>query len=316
MERSLESIDIHGGVNRTDTDFKAELIAALLMDAGYASHQIQLVRKGGKQGGVYKDVSGLAVVCDHRVDCDGLLEIEIHRSGLYDLMPENLFHRMSRTNQGKDEFLADIHRQRQEEFFVRRFFRVFEEVCDGVRVMAQCCELSFDRPMRYGVYSESFSVFWPIMKNMDRGQSLRFLRMIPFVGHIRRSREQGARMIREVLQLPVELRQVKEGKEESSSMDGLTLGSMVLGLNFVTQGELRDLEEDYELILGPAPMVQLQGYFNDTPGHQVLGGLIDMLLPATVRVNVVFCPMGEERWFVLGDGMNDRGFLGIDTMLN
>ena len=317
MERKLSDIIPSHGANTTDTDFKSELVAALLLEAGYSHHQIQLVRKGGNKRGYSKDIAHLSLNHYNQFSEELVLDIETNRSSIYDMLPENLFHKTTCKAQTKtkEQFLEEINRHRQEEFFVRRFFRVFEEECDRAKVLAQSWELRYDRKSSHQVFVNTFRQFWPIIGLMDLSRALRLLRMVPFISVIRQSRDEVANVLSFILQIPVNLTLVQHNHDVQEALQEARLGSMVLGLNFVTHGKLTDGDNNYELKLGPAPMAQLSDFFPECNWHRVLMGLIDMLLPAGANVNLIFKPSPDENFFMLGSHSSAISCLGINSTL-
>ena len=109
--------------NTMDTDFKAELYGALLAEARFDTAQIMMVRDGNNLSNVSKDIRSVKLQKSCR-DSGG----DIHRTkdqppGIYDSLPEGLFHEALFPGKVKDLglILEEMQQHSNEEFFIRRF---------------------------------------------------------------------------------------------------------------------------------------------------------------------------------------------------
>ncbi|MCY6337572.1 hypothetical protein OXV67_01685 [Bacteroides fragilis] len=123
MEYRLpKEIKGHLPPNTMDTDFKAELYGALLSEAGFDTTQIMMVRDGNNLSNVSKDIRSVK----HRNlpgMADSCIEVKTNRRGIYDSLPEGLFHDSLFPGKVKDLelILEEMQQHRNEEFFIRRF---------------------------------------------------------------------------------------------------------------------------------------------------------------------------------------------------
>lgn len=111
--------------NTMDTDFKAELYGALLSEAGFDTAQIMMVRDGNNLSNVSKDIRSVKHRNHVGIAEGAYIELKTNRRGIYDSLPEGLFHEALFPGKVKDLglILEEMQQHRNEEFFIRRFFQ-------------------------------------------------------------------------------------------------------------------------------------------------------------------------------------------------
>ena len=114
--------------NTMDTDFKAELYGALLSEAGFDTAQIMMVRDGNNLSNVSKDIRSVKHRNHVGIAEGAYIELKTNRRGIYDSLPEGLFHEALFPGKVKDLglILEEMQQHRNEEFFIRRFFSLLE----------------------------------------------------------------------------------------------------------------------------------------------------------------------------------------------
>lgn len=103
-------------------DIKAETLL------GYLPRNMRKVElRGSHKRNAYEDIAG---VCAEE---DGLLTVAVGRNGMYDILPEGLFHPIDRFDnlpayEYKERFKEECERQQLEEENARRYFRPFDNL--------------------------------------------------------------------------------------------------------------------------------------------------------------------------------------------
>ncbi|MCS2345131.1 hypothetical protein NXX82_14130 [Bacteroides fragilis] len=133
--------------NTMDTDFKAELYGALLSEAGFDTAQIMMVRDGNNLSNVSKDIRSVKHRNHVGIAEGAYIELKTNRRGIYDSLPEGLFHEALFPGKVKDLglILEEMQQHRNEEFFIRRFFSLLESEVDREGIQAQLLELRYDK---------------------------------------------------------------------------------------------------------------------------------------------------------------------------
>ena len=78
--------------NLPDTDFKAEVVASGLKEAGYDAERTLISRKGDIRRGFSKDIHDIHSEYSH-YDLTDYLYLYVNRRSLYDALPEGIFHK-------------------------------------------------------------------------------------------------------------------------------------------------------------------------------------------------------------------------------
>lgn len=106
-------------------DIRAEIINNYLATSKKA---ISFV--GNHKRNAYKDIASISKE-------DGTIKIELSKQGLYDILPEALFHPIDRfenlpANEYNERFAEEVEQQRQEEINARTFFALFDNFIFGL----------------------------------------------------------------------------------------------------------------------------------------------------------------------------------------
>ena len=115
--------------DKLDADFKFEVVISSLIEQGHNQELIQIFRDGISRRSISKDIENVY----HKYNDKDLIEylhIHVNREGLYDILPEGLFHRQI-YKQGYKDIQADVEKSlneikihREPEFFARPSFFV------------------------------------------------------------------------------------------------------------------------------------------------------------------------------------------------
>lgn len=143
--------------NLPDTDFKAEVVASGLKEAGYDAERTLIFRRGDIRRGFSKDIHDIHPEYSH-YDLTDYLYLYVNRRSLYDELPEGIFHKNLYQSEkiSKEQVLDEIRIHREEEFFARRFFKPFEISLDHMLVAFQNKERRIDE---MNVHPDFVSIF-------------------------------------------------------------------------------------------------------------------------------------------------------------
>lgn len=164
--------------------FLAEAVFASLTEAGHAAKNIRVFNKGGFRKGFSNDVE--QVVIDETDQQYGF-DITINRDGIYDLLPEGLFHQSrgnTRVNSVQDA--VEEHKQfKEEEKLARKFFTPLEQLLFLYRANAETAERDALYNIQNGQLNASFYHFWNIDTGLPDEPAGRLLRLMPYADSIK-----------------------------------------------------------------------------------------------------------------------------------
>ena len=302
--------------NTMDTDFKAELYGALLSEAGFDTTRIVMVRDGNNLSNVSKEIRSVK----HRNlpgMADSCIEVKTNRRGIYDSLPEGLFHDSLFPGKVKDLelILEEMQLHRNEEFFIRRFFSLLENETDREGIQAQLLELRYDKKNKYADYAKLFSACWPVIDILSGRGALLFIKFMPHIHSIRGKLEEVSDALSQILEAPVSVRP-KMVKRTMRAYKPNRLGNMRLGTNSVNVGVLNSADADLHIHIGDIPTGEVERFLPGNQSRQALEMLADIFLGAYQEFDVtVSVTPAERKTYLKPTGDACPCYLGINTYL-
>lgn len=171
--------------NLPDTDFKAEVVASGLKEAGYDAERTLISRKGDIRRGFSKDIHDIHSEYSH-YDLTDYLYLYVNRRSLYDALPEGIFHKNLYQSEkiSKEQVLDEIRVHREEEFFARRFFKPFEISLDHMLVTFQNKERRIDEMNVHPDFVSIFSGQWPVLELLPTHLAVMLVHMLAYMEQI------------------------------------------------------------------------------------------------------------------------------------
>lgn len=299
-------------INSTDTDYKAEVIVAGLIEKGIHREDICIFRDGSAARGYSKDIARIETGYFLKSRKD-FLGIVVNRKGFYDMLPEGIFHRTKGNTQqkSKGEVIDEIRTQRKEEQNARLFFRPLEVSVSDVLVNAQLFERRLDKKRTNRNFSSLFSRYWPILDILPLDKAVLFIEIISVIPDMGHRMDFSAQIFSALLDIPVEIKMGK--KYRTTVRKGILpiISDMQLGVNSVIG---RSFESEYQEILirmGPMTGDKIKYYNMDEKGRRIMDYLAAALLPADHSFRFEYIPLPDEAGFTLSSS-----FLGINTFIN
>jgi len=307
--------DKYAAINTLETDFRAEAVAAGLIESGIDADKILIVRQMGDKRYVSKDIAEIKKGFSQQ-DLMEYLYIHTNRPSIYDAIPENIFHQPFNTAKKKsqEDIIYEIRRHRQEEYYARRFFQPFEMAIDQILTDAQLYERQFDKKNFHGNLRNIFSSYWDILKLFTLKQAVYFIKVIPVIHRISTDFEKMSRLISVVLEVPVkiELGGLSRISTGASSMN--LSGGWKLGVNTVVGNSFRDGYRDIDITIGPISPEQMRLFSKGLKNNLILEQLMGMILPADCQRVYSYKVDKEHTRFRLSDDTH-TAYLGINTKL-
>lgn len=303
--------------NSIETNFKAEVFAALLIEAGFDLEQIVMVRDGNSRSNISKDIDSVEQRSSVTGSETSYIQIKTNRRSIYDSLPEGLFHTSVFPDKVKDKerILEEIKQHRNEEFFIRRFFRLFENEVDRDAIQSQLIELRYDKKNRYRAYTDIFAAYWPIITAMPTHNALLFVQIIPHIHLIRNNMKDLSSALSLLLDAPVHVT-LQTKKQRIKAEKPNRLGNMTLGINSVNVGKFYDGEKDVHIHIGDIPACDVERFLPGNNFHRILMTLADIFLGADKIFDISVSVIPAQRKACLKSTINAYPcYLGINTYL-
>ncbi|KUJ53095.1 type VI secretion system baseplate subunit TssG [Chryseobacterium sp. JAH] len=307
-------LDMH--YNKLQTDFKAEAVAVNLLKYHRAVSNIFIDRIGINDRAYLKDIKSIS--SQYLGFDEEVLSIKTYREGIYDYLPEGLFHPPSFNGSRKnvESVVNEIRKQKRVEEDARKFFMPFELEIFFTEISALLKEYDFDLASDTDSLLTVFSELWPVVKMLDKKNAYIFIHILPFFHQIRGDKKWFERCMTSFLKVPVEITfspNVIDRIEEED--DSILLGNSRLGVTYIPSGKHMDGERNWVVNVGPIPYDEIKRYIPGNSFRNVLQALYDYCLPVNVDIEENFITEKKEYSFMLEDDERNSNRLGFSTFL-
>lgn len=112
----------------------------------------------------------------------GLLQLHLSRAGLYDLLPEGLFHQSfnAKSNTSAADLAAQSRIDRKKELAARKFFQPIENSLFGQRVLLEQEEENLLAGMDNGLLNDYFFSFWEFPEGLNKTSAMLLVLLLPY----------------------------------------------------------------------------------------------------------------------------------------
>ncbi|RFM25605.1 type VI secretion system baseplate subunit TssG [Deminuibacter soli] len=283
-------------LNDLHSDYKAAVLAAELIEKGVSPESLFIWPVGGGVRNFSKDV--IAVEQFMPEQGDDMICIKSSREGLYDMLPEGLFHQGTAysTTTSIIHMVDQIKQHRQEEKETRLFFLPFEAEMNFLRIVTELYENRVDKKNTYADLVNIFRPQWEIFRYLNLQQSNAFLHFIPLLSETRGDFAFFGNMLSLLLQLDVTVRLQPQPPVAAAAGTGSRLGESALGIDLFAGKGFNDGSDEVVIEIGPLTAAQAAGFLPGTASSQVVNLLAGYCLPADldVRVNLLLEKTARE----------------------
>ena len=303
--------------NRIDTDFKAATIAAEIIENEMVSvSDIIILPKGPKKRAYDKEIAGVETSLSD-VTNRQLLNISINRDGLYDMLPEGLFHKPPASSLmiTEEEMIKDIKARRLEEKQTRNFFAPFEAELNHLRTMIELYENRIDKKNEYDDLINIFLKEWQEFSCFTNKQMLILMHVLPVIHEQRNNIDFISNVLGMMFKVPltVTYKLTHNKPKDTGIAGGVSLGGGALGVNFIA-GYVIEPEEELMINIGPVSTTRMMEFLPGSLTSKAIDVLLSYFLPLQtgVKFNLIASPE-SQKLVIGGEGANST--LGYTTFL-
>jgi hypothetical protein len=303
--------------NNSDADFKFEVVISSLIEQGYDPELIHILREGLSRRSVSNDIENVYRKYNNE-DFKEYLHIHVNREGLYDILPEGLFHKHTYKRGYKDirtdveKALDEIKIHREQEFFARRFFQLFEQVIDNTLTDIYQAEIRYDWNTKNRDFVDLFIQYWQILKRLKHQQAVAFMYVIPWLSNIRLNFDEMGESLSFILDVPVKIEKIKLPAKKADSMFESHLGDTYLGVDLVLGNKFDDGINDLKITIGYLSVDRMRGFLETAYEYNVLIELLTIFLPDEAFSTIEFKIDPADSVFMLSDE-NHSTYLSINS---
>lgn len=297
-------------INNLESDFRSDVIAAGMVDSGIEADSIIILRRDGHMRQTDKEVVDVRYKQDYEGNGDDVWLIRSNRQGIYDILPEGMFHdSASLKGKSKEAIVHSFRRQGMQEKLIRKFFSLYEAESERTRLDIQLAEYRYDRPDKHRTFADTMAALWPVVKQMDSLTAMLFIRTVPYIAEIRNSYSQTAQAISMITGHGV---RIEVGQcPKTPDIKPVRLAEMKLGVNAVLKGAMHVL---CAKVYVTPHRDNLRELVPGGRGHAVMKTLLNVFIPNNVDYEIIIKPRDEDYTSRLGDSDNPC-ILGVNARL-
>ncbi|MCU0451625.1 MAG: type VI secretion system baseplate subunit TssG [Bernardetiaceae bacterium] len=317
MSKYLEALAKR--IAKLSNDLKAEVVLTDLVEGGFSPDDLVVKPVGTAKRRYSRDIEKVSVI-EGNFGRNFQLHVEINREGLYDTLPENLFHlpQQRNPNRSTSQMVEEIRRNRRVEKEIRKFFLPLEQEFFRQRLLVELEERKLLLDDNADAQSELFTKFWNFPKFLDGQQCFNLVFLLPVVHKLVGDWDATAICYAYILNQPVQIEVVPPRPQPVSdeAMPALVLGpdGPQLGINLVVGQVYTDTLPGLRITVGPLDKKSLPDFLPGGRLNKVIEYLNGYLLPCETEVETVIELEPEAQIFSLG--LDDAsGRLGYSTGL-
>ena len=242
--------------------------------------------------------------------------MELNRLGLYDLLPEGVFHAVRRSKPFVDpeEIIQEIRRNDEVEEAARLFFVPLDYELQFARLQIELAERRLTAEMLHDRTGRGVRGFWEPPREFNQKEVGKLLMLLPRIHRVTGSLPAMADAISGVLGVPVTMdhayRQV-----HGINMSAPALEAATLGVDTVLYGAPSEVERCLMISIGPLEQSRADDFAPSESGFLKLSRMMEYLCAAD-QVWELDVRLDEQHHQsrLEGNGVSCR--LGVSTMLN
>lgn len=301
--------------NKSYADLKAELVANLILQSADEKGNIVFKPLGIKKRAVRKDVQQF-YVDSVNAGSEEFIVIEGNREGLYDTLPEGLFHQPlnPKSFKDKEEIVEEIKLHRREEKSARNFFQPFDNQFFNTRMLME--QVEHNSLLGYADQREfhAFDEFWNLGSFLTQDQKAILLKMLPLMHKKRGNMDFICMLIAMLTGLPVSAVPEKRWEKISNKEKGMTSGSSVLGDNSILGSSARKYTVFYNIIIECKARQQIFQIISGRNLKKVIELVLDSLLNINHSYKLTPVCEGEKQRFRISDN-KEVSYLGYNCVI-
>ena len=303
--------------NLIDTDFKATVIAAEIIENELVgADDLLILPLGPRQRAFAKEIAGMSVTQTDVTD-KKILQVQVNRDGLYDMLPEGLFHRPPASSLmiTEEEMVKDIIDRREEEKQARRFFAPFEAEINHLKTLVELYENRLDKKNEYDDLIDIFLKEWKEFSCFTNKQMLILIHVLPVIHEQRNNLDFIGKVLTMLFKTPVSLNYKLSGRHGKKDLAGMqtSLGQAALGINFIA-GQLIEPEEELQVAVGPLSASKMIDFLPGQRSAVCIDVLLSYFIPMQTGSRINLLADAASQKLVIG-AQQDNARLGYTTYL-
>jgi hypothetical protein len=297
--------EIVSSVNHLRHDIRAEVIAAEIIENGLNPSEFLIVPDGSFRRKFSRDISKAEILT--LGNGQKVVGMHLTRDGLYDTLPEALFHEPLHEPYDSGNDMAKLSKkQKIEEKEARRFFLPFENELFFQRIQIEEKERDilarFSETLFYDIYPQ----FWKFDRTLPKKLVSRLVQILHWSHKVIGKNDLTAQCLEAIIDEKVTISSRRRGLPHnhfSGTMKEKTpgLGSAHLGENFICGEYQSDSDPVLEIVIGPLRNSTPSDYLENGSYTRFLESFFGFFIPVELDPLVTIKVCDEEYGFTLNE---------------
>jgi hypothetical protein len=261
----------------------AESLLAELLQNGLTANQLNLSKTGAFKKLYRKDID--KAFFDKNGQGTWAANVGINRDGIYDVLPEGLFHQPSASGSGinMSSMIAESRRLKEEEKKARLFFQPFDQEFMLFATEVEKQERLLMQQILWGNLAGDPYIFWNIPKEIPKAQAAILTGIMPWAYLIKGNAELTTKALEMILGKKTTLEKEwltdQVTKNEAFTINELTLGEdSVIGSVFFEEGL------SWVFTILEIPETELEYYTDNQYLGKLLALFVEIFIPVEIDV--------------------------------
>jgi hypothetical protein len=299
-------------------DIKAEALIGDLLENGLKTDDFLAINKGTFKRRYARDIDQVKTI--EFENGQKVAGIYLNRDGLYDSLPEGLFHDKRDDSIKKESNISeDSKRIKEEEKQVRNFFLPFENEIFSQRIKLELEERNVLSHFSENLFNDIYPEFWNLDRKLNRKYLSRMVLLLHFSHRIAGNPSHTAKCLEYIINEKVTVQIVatdfhEEPVEEIQTNSNCKLGARELGVDFVCGDNFNKMGKTMEFTIGPLKNTTVDEYLGNGAILKFLNCFYGYFIPVELDVKMNVRVEELEQHFVLGE-MNEGPVLGYESAI-
>jgi hypothetical protein len=215
-----------------------------------------------------------------------VIQVDINRDGIYDRLPEGLFHQSkgnSRTLTTR-EMVEEYRRYREEERNARKFFQPIEQELFRFATDLRKEELDLSFAMLNGRLKDELNKFWNIPADLPKECTATLVKIMPWIYRIKGNLESTSKALALILGKPVKAQETETDQMYVGENDLVPLGQCLLGVDSVTGSSFSEPSLCWKFKIGELTEKEIELYPSNRKYGKLLSYFEEVFIPLTIDV--------------------------------
>jgi hypothetical protein len=304
-------------INSMSFDLNAEYLISCLLESGVKANEINAIFDGHLKRTWSDDIDFSEI--ETFENGEKVLALHLNRSGIYDLLPQALFHKFSEKESSTGEEMAkESMALKIEEKETRSFFRPFENEIFLQKVKIATAESNILEQVSTDFLNGLINDFWNIDTKISKKYTSRLVKALPFACKITGDYELTAQCLQFILNEKVNI-QITTNPVESNTIASESagkLGSTILGNDSICGSFTNGFIGKLICKIGPIKNTETTTFIANGDAKKLVECFYKYFVPIELDVETqLIFEKQENDLLVFDDSEESKSFLGINTFL-